>query len=62
MNYDKLVFNLRQKAFNYNGIKGNQFDRILKEAVKRKINQYKQTNEFKKRYSSREQRLLFMTR
>ncbi len=62
MNYDKLVRKLRRKAFDYEGAKDIQFDRILKEAVQRKIKQYKQTEEYKRRYRIKEQKLLFRTR
>jgi hypothetical protein len=48
MNYDKLVRKLRRKAFDYDGEKDVQFDRILKEAVRRKIEQYEQTDEFQR--------------
>jgi hypothetical protein len=61
MNYDKLVSKLRRKAFDYKGEKGIQFNRILKEAVQRKIKQYKQTKEYKIRYSMKQERLLFQT-
>mgnify|MGYP005621866879 CR=1 FL=1 len=62
MNYDKLVRKLRAKAFDYKDAKDIQFDRILKEAVQRKVKQYKQTDEYKRRYSMRQNRLLFQTR
>ena len=62
MNYNKLVRRLRQRAFNYDGAKDVQFDRILKEAVQRKIKKYKQTDEYKRRYVIQQQRLLFVTR
>ncbi len=62
MNYDKLVRKLRRKAFDYEGAKDIQFDRILKEAVQRKIKQYKQTDDYKRRYKTNEQQLLFRTR
>ena len=62
MNYDKLVHKLRRKAFDYEGKKDVQFDRILKEAVQRKIKQYKQTEEHQRKYAKREERLLFQTR
>ncbi len=62
MNYDKLVRKLRAKAFDYKGEKDIQFDRILKEAVQRKIKQYEQTDEYRKRYSMKQNRLLFQTR
>ena len=62
MNYDKLVHKLRQKAFDYKGEKDVQFDRILKEAKLRKIKQYKQTDEYKRKYSMLQNRLLFKTR
>ena len=62
MNYDILVYKLRLKAFDYKGKKDIQFDKILKEAVQRKIKQYKETDEYKKIYSDRQNRLLFQTR
>ncbi len=62
MNYDKLVRKLRTKAFDYKGAKDIQFDRILKEAVQRKIKQYEQTEAYKRRYRIKEQKLLFRTR
>lgn len=62
MNYDKLVHKLRRKAFDYQGKKDVQFDRILKEAVQRKIKQYKQTEEYRRKYAKREETLLFQTR
>ena len=62
MNYNKLVKRLRQRAFDYDDAKGIQFDRILKEAVQRKIKQSKQTDEYKRRYAMRQERLLFITR
>ena len=62
MDYNKLVHKLRQKAFDYKGEKDIQFDRILKEAVQRKIKQYKQTDEYQTRYAKRQERLLFQTR
>ncbi len=62
MNYDKLVSRLRRKAFHYEGAKNIQFDRILKEAVQRKIKQYEQTDEYRRRYSMKQNRLLFQTR
>ena len=61
MNYDKLVNRLRNRAFNYEGAKDIQFSRILKEAVKRKLN----SKEFKKATSTRQrvidEQLLFRT-
>ena len=62
MNYDKLVFKLRKNAFNYTGYKSIQFNRILIEAKKRKLKQYEDTKEFKKRYAIKQNRLLFQTR
>ena len=62
MNYDKLVHNLRRKAFDYKGKKDIQFDRILKEAKRRTIKQYEQTKDFKKFYVKKQERLLFQTR
>ncbi len=62
MNYDKLVRKLRRKGFDYEGAKDIQFDRILKEAVQRKIEQYEQTEQFKRKYVREQERLLFTTR
>lgn len=62
MNYDRLVHKLRRKAFEYKGEKDIQFDRILKEAVQRKIKQYEQTDEYKRKYVMQQERLLFQTR
>ena len=49
MDYNKLVWNLRKKAFNYEGEKSTQFDRVLKEAIKRKVIAYSQTDENEER-------------
>ena len=62
MNYNKLVRRLRQRAFDYQGEKDIQFDRILKEAVQRKIKQHKQTEQYAKTYARQQERLLFITR
>lgn len=40
MNYVRLVNKLRQKAFDYKDEKDIQFQRILKEAKRRKLNQH----------------------
>ncbi len=57
MNYEKLVHNLRRKAYDYNGEKEVQFKRILSQAKKRKIANYIDNT-----YSKRQERLLFRTR
>jgi hypothetical protein len=57
MNYEKLVHNLRRKAYDYNGDKEIQFKRILSEAKKRKIANYIDNG----RYARRQERLLFRT-
>jgi hypothetical protein len=62
MNYSKLVSRLRQRAFDYDGAKEVQFSRILKEAIARKVEQYEQTSDYKTRYATRQERLLFVTR
>lgn len=61
MNYDKLVIKLRRKAFDYTGAKDVQFSRVLKEAIHRKVEQYEQTEQFKKAYAKKENKLLFIT-
>ena len=61
MNYSKLVHRLRLKAFDYKGEKDIQFSRILKEAKLRKIKQYEDTDDFKKNYVKKQNRLLFRT-
>lgn len=57
MNYEKLVHNLRKKAYDYNDDKTEQFSRILSEAKRRKIANYNDNS-----YSKRQERLLFRTR
>ena len=57
MNYEKLVHNLRKKAYDYNDDKTEQFSRILSEAKRRKIANYNDNS-----YSKRQERLLFKTR
>jgi transcription antitermination factor NusA-like protein len=57
MNYDKLVHNLRRKAYDYNGDKDIQFKRVLREAKKRKIANYIDNGS----YARRQERLLFRT-
>lgn len=61
MNYARLTHNLRKQAYNYKGIKAIQFSRILKEAKSRKIKAYTQDENYNKRYSEKQQRLLFRT-
>ena len=48
MNYEKLVHNLRKKAYDYNDDKTEQFSRILSEAKRRKIANYND-NSYSKR-------------
>lgn len=62
MDYNKLVWNLRKKAFNYEGEKSTQFDRVLKEAIKRKVIAYSQTDEFLLTKMKKDEKLLFRTR
>ena len=57
MNYERLVHNLRKKAYDYNDDKAKQFSRILSEAKIRKIANYNDNS-----YSKRQERLLFRTR
>lgn len=57
MNYERLVHNLRKKAYDYNDDKAEQFSRILSEAKTRKIANYNDNS-----YSKRQERLLFRTR
>ena len=57
MNYERLVHNLRKKAYDYNDDKAEQFIRILSEAKRRKIANYNDNS-----YSKRQERLLFRTR
>ena len=57
MNYERLVHNLRKKAYDYNDDKAEQFSRILSEAKIRKIANYNDNS-----YSKRQERLLFRTR
>ncbi len=56
MNYEKLVHNLRRKAYDYNGEKEVQFKRILSQAKKRKI-----ANHIDNTYAKRQEILLFKT-
>ncbi len=63
MNYDKLVWKLRKKAFDKRvAEKDIQFDRILKEAIKRKIQSYHKTEEFLLAEMEKSEKLLFRTR
>ena len=57
MNYEKLVHNLRKKAYDYNDDKTEQFRRILSEANRRKLANYNDNS-----YSKRQERLLFKKR
>jgi len=61
MNYERLVHNLRRKAYDYNGEKSSQFSRILKEAKSRKIEAYSSDDKYTQRYADKQQRLLFRT-
>lgn len=62
MNYEKLVGNLRRKAYDYNDDKAEQFSRILSEAKRRKIANYRNDKEWQKAYAKKEERWLFRTR
>lgn len=57
MNYERLVHNLRKKAYDYNNDKAEKFSRILLEAKIRKIANYNDNS-----YSEKQARLLFRTR
>ena len=57
MNYERLVHNLRKKAYDYNDDKAEKFSRILLEAKTRKIANYNDNS-----YSEKQARLLFRTR
>tara|TARA_R110000851_G_scaffold44245_2_gene108916 strand:- start:4506 stop:4694 length:189 start_codon:yes stop_codon:yes gene_type:complete len=61
MNYDKLVNRLRRKAYNYEGKQEIKFSRILKEAIKRKLNskEFKRAEAIRTRIS--DEALLFIT-
>lgn len=60
MNYSKLVSKLRQSAYNYKDNKEIQHKRILKEAIKRKIEQRNKTDIYKSAYTKRQEKLLFL--
>lgn len=62
MDYSKLVWRLRKRAFEYQGEKAIQFDRILKEAIKRKVKAYHKTDKYLMAEMEKSEMLLFRTR
>ena len=62
MNYERLVHNLRKKAYDYSNDKAEQFSRVLSEAKKRKIANYQNDEEYMKAKEKKNQQLLFRTR
>ena len=62
MNYERLVHNLRKKAYDYGNDKAKKFSRVLSEAKKRKIANYYKDEKYLKAREEKNQQLLFRTR
>ena len=62
MNYERLVHDLRKKAYDYSNDNAEKFSRVLSEAKKRKIANYQKDEEYMKAKEKKNQQLLFITR